>query len=117
MHITTCRGAGKGGQNRNKLETTVVATHIPTNITVRCESERSQFQNKEISIKTLRAKVWGIMTSNSQREQSLLRNSQIGSGMRGDKRRTIQVQHNIVKDHITGEKWKWEDYRAGKWFM
>jgi len=43
-----------------------------------------------------------------------IRNAQIGSGMRGDKRRTIQVQNNIVKDHLTGKRWRYEDYCSGK---
>lgn len=82
---------------------------------VRCESDRSQHQNKEIAIKTLRARLWQDMESKTIEKQSQLRNSQIGSGMRGDKRRTIQVQNNVVKDHITGKVWRYQDYRNGKW--
>jgi peptide chain release factor 1 len=90
-------------------------THIPTNTTVRCENERSQHQNKELAIKTLRARLWQNMQAKTFQDQSDIRNNQIGSGMRGDKRRTIQVQHNIVKDHLTGKHWRYEDYRNGKW--
>jgi peptide chain release factor 1 len=93
-----------------------VVTHIPTKITVRSETERSQNQNKDIAIKTLRARLWKNMQDKSLQLQCQTRNSQIGSGMRGDKRRTIQVQHNIVKDHVDGRMWRYEDYRNGKWF-
>lgn len=114
LHIVTCRGAGKGGQNRNKVETAVQITHVPTGTTVRCETERSQGQNKEIAIKTLRARIWQSMKDREHQKTSNIRNSQIGTGMRGDKRRTIQVQNNIVKDHLNGKRWRYEDYCAGK---
>lgn len=114
LDIITTRGGGNGGQNRNKVETCVVVTHKPTNLTVRCEAERSQYQNKELAIKTLRARLWGEMQSKAQRDQSQVRNAQIGTGMRGDKRRTVQVQNNVVKDQ-DGRRWRFQDYRDGKW--
>lgn len=115
LDIKACRGSGAGGQHRNKTDSAIVITHIPTKISVRCEAERSQHQNRELAIKTLRARLWQSMQSQAIQNQSQIRNNQIGTGMRGDKRRTIQVQHNIVKDHITGQKWRYEDYRLGKW--
>ena len=90
-------------------------THNPTKTSVRCETERSQHQNREIAIKTIRARIWQQMKECEHQQLSRTRNFQIGSGMRGDKRRTIQVQHNIVKDHIDGRQWRYEDYRDGKW--
>jgi peptide chain release factor 1 len=111
----TCRGSGNGGQHRNKTDSAVMITHIPTKISVRCETERSQHQNREIAINTIRARVWEQLQNKGRQERCNDRNSQIASAMHGDKRRTIQVQHNIVKDHITGTHWRYQDYRNGKW--
>src|SRR5262245_48467305 len=53
-----CRGSGSGGQHRNKTESTAVVTHVPTGLTVRCESERSQHQNRATALALLRARLW-----------------------------------------------------------
>ena len=53
----TCRSGGKGGQNVNKVETTVRATHIPTRLSVKCSDERSQSQNKSLARERLLLKI------------------------------------------------------------
>lgn len=110
-----CRGSGPGGQHRNKTESAVQVTHIPSKISVRCESERSQHQNKASALELLRAKLWERTKKELTEQRTNDRKEQVGSGMRGDKRRTIRFQDGQVVDHITGRRWKLKDYLRGEW--
>ncbi len=111
----TCRGSGPGGQHRNKTESAVQVTHIPTGLSVRCESERSQHHNKVSALELLRARLWEQTKKALTKQRTDDRKEQVGSGMRGDKRRTVRHQDGQVVDHITGRKWRLKDYLRGEW--
>ena len=111
----TCRGSGAGGQHRNKTDSAVQLRHVPSGIVVRCEAERDQSQNRRVAREILRARLWEAARGAAQAARDTQRRSQVGSGMRGDKRRTIAVQRDEVVDHVTGRSWRFKDYVRGDW--
>jgi peptide chain release factor 1 len=115
LEITTCRGSGPGGQARNMTASAVQVKHRPTGVYVRCDGERSQFQNKRTALAMLRAKLWQTKRDAAEQERASDRRSQVGSGMRGDKRRTVRVMDEQVVDHVTGRRWRLRDYLRGEW--
>ena len=115
LEWTACRGSGAGGQARNKTSSAVQIWHRPTGITVRCESGRSQKQNRQDALAVLRAKIWEQQHDAVAAQRAGDRRHQVGTGMRGDKRRTIRVQDGSVHDHVTGRRWRFKDYERGNW--
>lgn len=115
LDIQTTKGSGCGGQKRNKVETAVVVTHKPSGIVVRAENRASQWQNKQEALEILAFRILTDQERSFHGEQNNTRKQQIGSGMRGDKRRTVQQQNNRVTDHFTGRQWRFSDYERGIW--
>lgn len=100
----TCRGSGAGGQHRNVTDSAVQLTHLPTGLTVRCESERSQTQNKSQALEVLRARLLDQVTRAQGSSVAATRKEQVGCGARGDKVRTIALQRDQVTDHRTNKQ-------------
>ena len=102
LRIDTYCSSGAGGQNVNKTESAVRVTHVPTNIIVTCQSERSQLQNKEWCMKMLRAKMLEAAEAKQTSEMGELRKNQVGSGDRSEKIRTYNFSQSRMTDHRIG---------------
>lgn len=92
------RASSQGGQNVQKVSSAVRLIHRPTGISVTCEQERSQEQNRQSALSLLRARLWEKEELNKQNLISDYRSS-IGRGMRAEKIRTYNFSQDRVTDH------------------
>ena len=95
-------GTGKGGQNRNKVQCSCRVIHIPTGIT-----ETRQGRERTSNLTSAKAAIFIALDAAARGESSFKqatdRKEQVGSGMRGDKRRTYRFQDDQVNDHLTNK--------------
>ncbi len=102
VEMQVYRASGAGGQHVNKTSSAVRLIHKPSGIVVACQEERSQLQNREKCMRMLASKLYEIERSRAESEQTGLRRSQVGTGMRNERIRTYNFPQGRVTDHRVG---------------
>jgi peptide chain release factor 2 len=102
LRIDTFRAQGAGGQHVNKTDSAVRITHLPTNIVVQCQNERSQLQNKDLAMKMLRSKLYELEMQKRADEQDAAQAAQKKIEWGSQIRNYVLYPYQLVKDVRTG---------------
>ncbi len=101
LEIGTYRSSGAGGQHINKTDSAVRITHKPTGVTVSCQTERSQLQNKETAMKMLRSRLFEIKQRENVEKISDIKGTQMEIAWGSQIRSYVFCPYTLVKDHRT----------------
>ena len=104
LRVDTYRSSGAGGQHVNKTSSAIRITHIPTNIVVQCQNERSQLQNKDKAMKMLKAKLYLLKQQENMEKISGIRGEVKDIAWGSQIRSYVLQPYTMVKDHRTNEE-------------
>ncbi|WP_152655240.1 peptide chain release factor 2 [Oceanobacillus sp. CFH 90083] len=101
IKVDTYRASGAGGQHVNTTDSAVRITHLPTNIIVTCQNERSQIKNREQALKMLKSKLYQLEIEKQRQELAEIRGEQMEIGWGSQIRSYVFHPYSMVKDHRT----------------
>ena len=101
LRVDTYRSGGKGGQHVNTTDSAVRITHLPTNIVVQCQNERSQHKNREKAMKMLRSRLYEYELDKKRAESKKLEDSKLEINFGSQIRSYVLQPYRIAKDHRT----------------
>ncbi|MGM0435578.1 MAG: peptide chain release factor 2 [Bacillota bacterium] len=104
LKIDTFRSSGAGGQSVNTTDSAVRITHLPTNMVVSCQNERSQIKNREQALKILKGKLYQRELEKQQEALSAERNTDTSNAFGSQIRSYVLHPYTMVKDHRTNEE-------------
>jgi peptide chain release factor 2 len=101
LKIDTYRAGGPGGQHVNVTDSAVRITHLPTGIVVQCQNERSQFRNREVAMKVLKARLYEHHMKEQKEKLQAIEDSKREIGFGSQIRSYVLAPYRMVKDHRT----------------
>jgi peptide chain release factor 2 len=102
IKMETFRASGAGGQHVNKTSSAVRLIHIPTNIVVSCQNERSQHKNRALAMKVLKARLYDLKLKEQEKKMETIVGDKKGIAWGSQIRSYILQPYRVVKDHRTG---------------
>jgi len=101
LRVDTFRASGAGGQHVNRTDSAIRMTHLPTNIVVQCQAERSQHKNRASAMKQLRAKLYEHELAKKRVEERKLEDTKLEINFGSQIRSYVLAPYRMIKDHRT----------------